>query len=289
MWESKYHTAMTLGGGHPVVVLQIEEVLPTGTRVDVFEGIYWAFLLLGTLVGAVVIGYMLYNAWAYRDDGSRDDAADDRPQLGELPASGGKGRKLFLSFGLSAVIVVSLIVWTYAMLLYVEGGTSTAAVEEPGSERLSAAQAAHGDDPFVVEVTGIQFSWQYTYPNGHTSSTLTVPRDRNVTLRVTADDVMHTYGIPAFRVKTDAIPETNTTTWFRAERTGTYQAKCYELCGSGHSYMNSEVRVLPPDEYERWYENTGTDGSTTNATASNETADGAGNTAAVAPPTGVTP
>ncbi|MFD1588031.1 cytochrome c oxidase subunit II [Halorientalis brevis] len=260
---------MTLAGTRPVVPLQLEQILPRGTRVDVFTQIYWVFLALGTLVGVVVIGYMLYNAWKYRDDGPRDESTVDRPQLGELPEGGGKGRKLFISFSLSAIIVVSLIVWTYAMLLYVEQGTSAPTVEDGGSQNISAAEAAHGDEPFVVEVTGIRFSWQYTYPNGHTNSTLTVPRDRNVTLRVTSDDVMHNFGIPAFRVKTDAIPGSYTTTWFQAERTGTFQAQCYELCGSGHSYMTSDVRVLPANQFETWYANTGTDDGET-ATANTE-------------------
>ena len=96
--------------------------IPTGTRIDVFQDIFWVFLVLGTLVGVVVISYMLYNAYKYRDGSERP--ADEEfipPKLGELPQGGGGGKKLFVSFGLSAIIVVSLIVWTYGTLLYVEG------------------------------------------------------------------------------------------------------------------------------------------------------------------------
>src|SRR6056297_3021582 len=132
---------MTLAGTRPVVPLQLDQLLPRGTRVDVFAQIYWVFLALGTLVGVVVIGYMLYNAWKYRDDGPRNESTVDRPQLGEIPEGGGKGRKLFISFSLSAIIVVSLIVWTYAMLLYVEQGTSAPTVEDGGSQNISAAEA----------------------------------------------------------------------------------------------------------------------------------------------------
>jgi cytochrome c oxidase subunit 2 len=93
-------------------------------------------------------------------------------------------------------------------------------------------------------------------------------------LHVTSDDVFHTFGVPELRVKTDAIPGQYTDTWFRANRTGTYEARCFELCGAGHSYMTAEVVVMPPDEFREWYESTGNgtaDAGETNASA-NDTA-----------------
>ena len=93
-----------------------------GTRIDVFRDIFWVFLGLGTLVSVVVISYMLYNAYKYRDGSERPaDEEFTPPKLGELSQRGGGGKKLFVSFGLSTIIVVSLIVWTYGTLLYVEG------------------------------------------------------------------------------------------------------------------------------------------------------------------------
>jgi cytochrome c oxidase subunit 2 len=236
---------MTVTGTLPVGPLQLQDLFPGGSRVDVFGDIYWAFLILGTLVGVVVIAYMLYNAYKYRDDGTRDAKADeDRPELGELPEGGGKGKKLFLSFALSAIIVISLIIWTYAMLLYVENGGGGAQAEVQGEEVMT------------VDVEGFQFGWTFVYPNGHETSTLRVPEDRRVRLNVTSRDVFHNFGIPAFRVKTDAIPGEATQSWFIAEDTGTYQAQCYELCGAGHSYMNAEVIVMNQSAYREWYQNT---------------------------------
>jgi len=264
---------MTLIDANPVTVLQVQEMLPEGTRINVFETIYWVFLVLGTLVGVVVIGYMVYNAWKYRADGTRDGTDEDRPQLGELPEGGGKGRKLFLSFTLSAIIVISLVVWTYAWLLYVEQGASAENdVVRDGNET----------DPVVIDVTGEQFSWIYEYPDGHTTRTLTVPKDRQVLLRVTSSDTIHTFGIPAFRVKTDAIKGEVADTWFVADETGNYTAKCYELCGSGHSYMTSRVHVVTQAEYEQWAATRGESESeeSENETMTNETANA---TAAVAP------
>jgi cytochrome c oxidase subunit 2 len=283
---------MNLLGAAPFVVLQVDQLLPKGTRVDVFEQIYWVFLGLGTLVGIVVIGYMLFNAWKYRDDGTRDETDEDRPTLGELPEGGGKGKKLFLSFTISAVIVISLIIWTYGMLLYVEEG-ATAAQDD----------AVEGDaaDPLVIEVTGQQFSWFYEYPNGERTTTLVVPEDRQIQLRVTSDDVMHNFGVPALRVKADAINGTHTETWFVAEETGEYRAICYELCGTGHSYMTSTVRVRSQEDFQSWYASLGEDAddgaasddgnATADGTETNETTaeDGTGDASSSVRPVGVTP
>lgn len=227
--------------------LQAGGIVPKGTRVTVFERIFWVFLILGTIVGIVVIGYMLYNAYKYRDRGDRDpDDGVDRPRLGELPKSSGGGKKLLLSFSLSAIIVISLVIWTYGTLLYVE----TAAAEE---------QAQTGD-VLEVEVTGFQFGWRFTYPNGYqTTGTLRVPEDQTVKIRVTSDDVFHNFGVPGLRVKSDALPGQYTETWFRGDKTGTYEAQCYELCGAGHSYMTAEIVVMEPDAFEEWYANTGED------------------------------
>lgn len=229
-------------------------LVPEGTRVQVFSEIYWVFLALGTLVGAVVLAYMLYNAYKYTYDGGSDEK--DRPKLGEVPTGGGKGKKLFLSLSLSAIIVISLIAWTYGTLLFVEGQT--------------------GEQGVDVEVEGYQFGWNFNYLNDdgsyagvNTTNTLRVPVDTQVNLRVTSADVFHNFGIPELRVKSDAIPGETTDTWFEASDTGNYTAHCYELCGQGHSYMDAQVVVMEQDEYQDWYDSQTT---SQNASATNESA-----------------
>ena len=237
-----------------VVALQ-SGLIPRGTRVNVFETIYEVFLLLGTLVGVVVIGYMLYNGYKYRATAEEDHYEDERPQLGEIPTGGGKGRKLALSFSLSAIIVISLVVWTYGTLLF---------VEEPASAQ---------EETFDVRVTGVQFQWVFEYPNGHTvRNELRVPRDTRIDITATSDDVFHNFGVPGLRVKSDAIPGQETETWFVADETGEYQANCYELCGVGQSSMQGTVIVMEPDAFERWYANT-TESNATETTGSNSTAE----------------
>lgn len=222
--------------------MQIGDLIPRGNRVIVFERIYWVFLVLGTLVGVVVIGYILWKAYKYRDRPGLEDEYE-RPQLGEVPQGGGGGRKLFLSFSLSAIIVISLIVWTYGTLLYVE----TAPAQETNT--------------LEIDVVGFQFGWEFHYPNGYVATStagdaLRVPTDRMVTLNITSSDVFHNFGIMELRVKADAIPGQQTDTWFRAEEPAEYTARCYELCGAGHSFMTADVVVMEQSAYQEWYSNT---------------------------------
>lgn len=204
---------------------------------DQFGEIFLVFVILGTLVGIVVVGYTLLNAYKYREGtGNGDDAAVDRPELGEKPGGSGGGKKLFVSFGISAVIVLSLIVWTYSALLYVED------VPE--------------DQDITIEVVGEQFSWEFIYPNGESSfGTLRLPANSTVKVEVTSRDVFHNFGIPAFAVKADAIPGQTTERWFVTRGPGTAAAHCYELCGAGHSGMDAEVIVMEPEAFQAWYQN----------------------------------
>ncbi|MFA9417794.1 cytochrome c oxidase subunit II [Natrinema sp. HArc-T2] len=207
------------------------------TRVDVFESIFMVFLGLGTLVGIVVVAYTLYNAYKYRDTGGAGEDKD-RPSLGELPTGGKGGKKLFLSFGISAVIVISLVIWTYTMLLYVENPTDGS---NPQEEALN------------VDVVGDSFSWSFGYDNGiESTATLRVPADQRVFLEVTSGDVWHTFGIPEQRVKADAIPGEVDESWFEADEPGEYNIKCFELCGEFHTSMVGTLQVMEPDEYEAW-------------------------------------
>lgn len=225
---------------------------------EVFNDIFTVFLGLGTLVGVVVVTYTLYNAYKYRDgDGAGVDADVDRPEMGELPSGGGGGKKLFLSLSLSAIIVVGLILWTYVSLLYIETGPSS---QQAQIQALAAGSPIQEGqlDPIEIDVIGHQFSWEFIYPNGaSTTGTMRVPKDRLIRMNVTSADVFHNIGINELRVKADAVPGQETKAWFVAKRNTTYEAQCYELCGSGHSYMDAEVRVLPQEDYDAWYNGTG--------------------------------
>jgi len=243
-------------------------------QAEVFDQLYLVFLVLGTIVGTVVISYTVYNAYKYRttngDAEGRYDVNEEelaetdeydvaRPQQGEIPTGQGKGggKKLFMSFGISAVLVLGLIIYSYSLLLY---------VEDTGENE---------EDAIEVDVEGYQFGWDYTYFEDEyddeenalhsddynatelhseaDSNALVVPKGAVVQLEVTSRDVWHNYGIPEFRAKTDAIPDQTTNTWFEADETGLYEANCYELCGQGHSNMKGDVLVVEQEVFVDWY------------------------------------
>jgi cytochrome c oxidase subunit 2 len=214
---------------------------------EVFSEIFGVFVTIGTIVGIVVIAYTLYHGYKYRDSGDEEaESGFDAPQLGELPTGqqSGKSRKLFMSFGLSAIIVISVVVYSYTLLLYVEEGPSNDI-------------DTNGGDELTVEVTGIQFAWLFEYPNDQQSSaTMRVPADATIRLQVTSDDVWHAFGVTELRVKADAIPGETSTTWFTTDEPGTYKVQCFELCGSAHSQMVGEIQVMEQDEFNEWYEGT---------------------------------
>jgi len=105
---------------------------------------------------------------------------------------------------------------------------------------------------YEVQVTGQKWKWLFTYPNGHVDENLHVPVDRPVKLVMTSEDVIHSFFVPAFRVKRDVVPGRYATLWFEATRVGEFQALCAEYCGTSHSDMLAQVVVHPPGGFERW-------------------------------------
>ena len=81
---------------------------------------------------------------------------------------------------------------------------------------------------------------------------LVVPVDKKIRIITTANDVIHSFMVPAFGIKQDAIPGFVRDTWFRAEKVGDYYGQCAELCGKEHAYMPIHVRVLTAEDYAAW-------------------------------------
>ncbi|MEB3213090.1 MAG: cytochrome c oxidase subunit II, partial [Leptolyngbyaceae bacterium] len=105
----------------------------------------------------------------------------------------------------------------------------------------------------VVDVTGMQFAWLFNYPDdGIITGELHIPANRDVQLNISAQDVIHSFWVPQFRLKQDAIPGEKTELRFIANRPGTYPVICAELCGSYHGGMRAQVIVHPEDEFEQW-------------------------------------
>lgn len=112
-------------------------------------------------------------------------------------------------------------------------------------------------DAMTVHVTARQWMWRFTYPDGASSlGTLTVPLGRAVRLVMTSRDVIHSFYVPAFRIKQDVVPGRYVTSWFRAVQTGSFELLCAEYCGLSHSRMLARVEVLGPREYAAWLSRT---------------------------------
>jgi len=107
------------------------------------------------------------------------------------------------------------------------------------------------NDSMEIIVTGKKWVWEFEYPDGtRTLNSLHVPVDRPVKLVLTAEDVIHSFYIPEFRLKRDAIPGRYTELWFTATKPGVYQVFCTEYCGKGHSDMLARIFVDTPEQYE---------------------------------------
>jgi len=104
-----------------------------------------------------------------------------------------------------------------------------------------------------VFVQGKKWMWKFAYPGGPSAvDRLRVPQGRPVRLLITSRDVIHSFYVPALRIKQDALPGRYTQIWFTADRAGRYEIFCTEYCGLGHSAMLGELWVMPADEFDAW-------------------------------------
>jgi cytochrome c oxidase subunit 2 len=130
----------------------------------------------------------------------------------------------------------------------------------PGLIGTARVMGGRPQDALVVEVVGIRWTWLVNYPDLglREQRELVLPVDRDVEIRVTATDVVHSFWVPRFMLKIDAIPGTVNSVWFRATEEGSHEddpllrLQCAELCGTGHGRMAIPVRVVDQDEFEAW-------------------------------------
>jgi cytochrome c oxidase subunit 2 len=124
----------------------------------------------------------------------------------------------------------------------------------------------------TIKATGKQWYWSYAYPdNGKfefdsllapdkqprllgVDNELVVPVNKVVVVQVTGADVIHSFAVPAFGIKIDAIPGRLNETWFKATKTGMFYGQCSELCGRDHAFMPIAVRVVSDQEFAAWVE-----------------------------------
>ncbi|HKY05843.1 MAG TPA: cytochrome c oxidase subunit II [Blastocatellia bacterium] len=117
-------------------------------------------------------------------------------------------------------------------------------------------------DPINVYVVGKQWMWKFQHIDGQREiNELHVPVGRRVMLTMTTEDVIHSFFVPAFRVKADVVPGMYSYVWFEATKPGRYHLFCAEYCGTEHSGMIGSVVVMDPTEYQTWLSGGRTEGS----------------------------
>ena len=142
------------------------------------------------------------------------------------------------------------IAWTIVPLFIVMAYAYLGAINLAATQRVD-------PEAKVVKVTGLQWSWSFEYPpvNGVVvvSDELHVPVGKQVLLRMTSNDVIHSFWVPEFRVKQDLVPGRITQLRITPTLEGNYKVRCAEICGTSHAYMEKPVIVSSQEEYDTWF------------------------------------
>lgn len=196
----------------------------TAASVDaLFLAVTWIGIFFFVLITAV----MLYFVWKYRA----------RPGH-EAQASSDHNRPLEITWTVIPLLIVIWIFW--------EGFTGFVNLATPPQ------------NAYEVQVLGQKWKWLFTYPNGVVDDNLHVPPGEPVRLVMTSQDVIHSFYVPEFRIKHDAVPGRYDKAWFQASAPGEYRIFCAEYCGTSHSDMLAKVIVHPSrGEFDKWLSDAG--------------------------------
>jgi cytochrome c oxidase subunit 2 len=217
-------------------------------------------IILSSFVFAIVLVMLFYAIWKFR--AKPGDESDGEPIHGNT--------RLEIAWTvIPTVIVLVGAVYSWIVLDQVEG-------RQPNA--------------LDVDVTGQQYEWTFTYPNAPggqpvTSKELVVPVNRQLELHLTALDVIHSFWVPAWRIKRDAVPvgahgnDVDNKVEVTPDRLGTYPVVCTELCGYGHATMRAFARVVPQSQFESWLAKQAKSQSGTTSTPSSAPVAGQGTSA----------
>jgi cytochrome c oxidase subunit 2 len=228
---------MTLVGVAVGVVLALVALLipwlpdAAAEQADIIDSVYWVVTIICVVVFAVVAGVSAYAVYKFRaPPGDTDDGS---------PIHGHTGLEIVWTL-IPTVLVVGIAVYS---------GVALAQAEEVP------------DDHSTIEVNSVQFAWSFTYPDIEleggkplTTGELVVPIDRTIRFEITSQDVIHSFWVPEWRMKQDAVNGITTHTTVKPTQLGTFPVVCTELCGLGHALMRSQARVLSQADYDAWVE-----------------------------------
>ncbi|MGB5160309.1 MAG: cytochrome c oxidase subunit II [Thermoanaerobaculia bacterium] len=186
------------------------------------DALYFTFLGISVFFGLLVAGLVVFFAIRFR---RRSEDEIGRPEKAGI----------WLEVTWSVVpLAILLTMFAWGAKVYVE------AFRPPGN---------------AVEyfVTAKQWMWKFQHPQGNREiNVLHVPLGQPIRLTMTSEDVIHSFFVPAFRVKADVLPGRYTTVWFEASKVGTFHLFCAEYCGAEHSVMGGDIVVMNPADYELW-------------------------------------
>ena len=233
------------------------------TNAPVYDELFRVLLAIGTMLLVGMTAVVIYSLIRFR---RRQGDQQDGP-----PIEGNLSLELFWT-AIPAVVVLFLGIYSYDIYDRMGGMTDLNAhgMDHRAAELASVRQSEPGDDERIwggiarasstqavlpVEVTALQFAFVFHYPEQNiTSGELHVPTGQAVELRLKANDVIHAFWVPEFRIKQDVIPGQPTVLTFTANRTGDYPIVCAELCGPYHGGMRSHVVVDEPESFATWVE-----------------------------------
>jgi cytochrome c oxidase subunit II len=108
-------------------------------------------------------------------------------------------------------------------------------------------------DAMEIKVVGQKWYWRFEYPSGKSSTVLKVPLNKAIKVNVESADVLHSFFVPAYRIKIDAVPGITTRAWFMPDEIGSNTIFCAEYCGLDHSGMLAKVDVVSREDFDNWY------------------------------------
>jgi cytochrome c oxidase subunit II len=206
----------------------LSPVTPESPNANAIRTTYWLILIVTGVIFVLVETVLLVFVIRFRSGRRRRD--QEAPQIHGAT-------KLETSFTIVPVLIL------FGIMAFVF-------VKLPAIKDVPSARAA---GELKIRVVAHQFYWEFQYPNGQVAiQHMVVPIDRVVTLDVVSPDVAHSWWVPALGGKIDAIPGRTNHTWFKAEKLGTYEARCAELCGLEHAHMIGFVDVVRAGQYRRF-------------------------------------
>ena len=221
------------------------------SNADDIDTLYKLTLYIGIVIFLLVWGVLIWSLVKYR--ARRDGRADQ--------IRGNTPLEIGWTLG-AASILVALTVVTFLYLDDIENPPASG----PNGLRADAVQFASVDQPdpptsgrpvLRIHVNGQQYIWRYDYPGKEqlfSYNKMVVPTDTTVVLEIESSDVIHSWWIPKFGPKADAVPGHVNESWFKvpAGAEGIYRGQCAELCGPNHADMRAIVQAVKPDEFEQW-------------------------------------